>query len=329
VGGRGRAAGVAHRHRGGRPEQLDLLLELQATDSRIRRLEHQLDDLPEQQQLDACLARVEQLEQDHADTRVQLDRAGAAQRQLERETEVLTQRRDAERARLYDGSVANAREMKAVEAEIETTERRISEQEDLLLEVLEKVEQLEASVAALQDAADAERQRIARARPVARDLAVALPPAFGDWDESTVVEVCRGLEAQAGVGMERRHALRLDRRGQRGGVRRGQPRRRPHGGGEGWRTWVTVANPSSRPAEVRLTQRVGLREGEEVAVALWPGTTDAVRTGLPGFLYGWLPLTGSLLLAGLLIAGGMRLYRVGWAVAGLALALVGATFFAV
>lgn len=94
-------------------------------------------------------------------------------------------------------------------------------------------------------------------------------------------------------------------------------------------TFVPRSALGEQPAEVRLTQRVGLREGEEVAVALWPGTTDAVRTGLPGFLYGWLPLTGSLLLAGLLIAGGMRLYRVGWAVAGLALALVGATFFAV
>jgi hypothetical protein len=82
-------------------------------------------------------------------------------------------------------------------------------------------------------------------------------------------------------------------------------------------------------AEVRLTQRIGLQEGDELAVALWPDSTDAIRTGLPGFFYAWLPLTGSLLLAGLLIAGGMRLYRVGWAVAGLALALIGATFFAV
>ena len=81
-------------------------------------------------------------------------------------------------------------------------------------------------------------------------------------------------------------------------------------------------------ADVRLTQRIGLEQGDRLAVALWPDSTDAIRTGLPGFLYAWLPLTGSLLLAALLIAGGMRLYRVGWAVGGLALALIGATFFA-
>ena len=81
-------------------------------------------------------------------------------------------------------------------------------------------------------------------------------------------------------------------------------------------------------SDVRLPQRVGLEKGEELSVALWPDSTDAIRTGLPGFFYGWLPLTGSLLLAALIIAGGMRLYRVGWAVGGLALALIGATFFA-
>lgn len=80
---------------------------------------------------------------------------------------------------------------------------------------------------------------------------------------------------------------------------------------------------------VRLSQRIGLEEGDELAVALWPDDrSEAIRTGLPGFLYGWLPLTGALLLAGVVIAGGMRLYRTGWTVGGLALALIGATFFA-
>lgn len=130
-------------------EQLGLLLELQDTDSRLRRARHQLDDLPEQQRLDASIEQVDRLGRDHDDVRVELDRAGAAQRQLEREVDVLTQRRDAERTRLYDGTVANAREMKAVEAEIETTERRIVEHEELLLEVLETVEGLENRVGEL------------------------------------------------------------------------------------------------------------------------------------------------------------------------------------
>lgn len=149
-------------------EQLDLLLELQSTDHRIRRLQHQLDDLPEQQQLDAVEARADELGRSHADTQVELDRATAEQRQLERETDILTTRRDAERSRLYDGTVHNAREMKAVEAEIETTERRIAEHDDLLLEVMERVEQLEAQAAALLTERDNERRK-AEQLVVARD----------------------------------------------------------------------------------------------------------------------------------------------------------------
>lgn len=151
-------------------EQLDLLLELQSTDSRIRRIQHQLDDLPEQQQLDASIERVAALGREHDDVRVELDRAAAGQRQLEREVDVLTQRRDAERTRLYDGSVANAREMKAVEAEIETTERRILEHEELLLDVLETVEELEKRVQGLASTQAAERELV-RTRTEARDRA--------------------------------------------------------------------------------------------------------------------------------------------------------------
>ena len=129
--------------------ELDLLLELQATDQRVRRLRHQLDDLPEQQQLETVLATASELDRQHDDVRVELERASSRQRQLEREIEVLSERRDVERARLYDGSVGNAREMKAVEAEVETTTRRIDDHEEQLLEVLEQVEGLEATAARL------------------------------------------------------------------------------------------------------------------------------------------------------------------------------------
>jgi uncharacterized protein len=141
------------------PEQLDLLLELQATDSHIRRIEHTLDDLPEQRELQGSEQRLVELERELDDIRVELEGAGGEQRQLEREVDVLSQRRDAERGRLYDGSVANARELQAVEAEIETTVRRITEHEDLLLAALERVETLEARLETVDAALTAERAR--------------------------------------------------------------------------------------------------------------------------------------------------------------------------
>ena len=45
----------------------------------------------------------------------------------------------------------------------------------------------------------------------------------------------------------------------------------PHGGGEGWRAWVAVANPSARPTEVRLTTWSG-RSPQTAREILQPGT---------------------------------------------------------
>lgn len=163
-------------------EQLDLLLELQATDSRVRKLRHQLDDLPEQQQLDEARSQVAAFESELDGVRVELERAGAVQRKLEREIAVLTERRDAERARLYDGTVANARQMKAIEAEVDTTERRITEHEEQLLEAMEQVESLDARAAELQQAAAHQRERVEELESARDDAAKELLAELGELE---------------------------------------------------------------------------------------------------------------------------------------------------
>jgi uncharacterized protein len=171
------------------PEELDALLQLQATDHRVRKLQHLLDDLPEQQRFEVASARVGELGREHDDVRVELERASAEQRQLERETEILSERRDAETVRLYDGSVTNSREARSVEAEIETTKRRIAEHEDQLLEVLETVEGLESRLAELAAAQEASRQE-AEELSVARDDA-----AKGILAELAELQVLRDQQA--------------------------------------------------------------------------------------------------------------------------------------
>jgi uncharacterized protein len=151
-------------------EQLDLLLELQATDHRVRKLQHQLDDLPEQQTLEGHRQRVLELGRDHDETRLELERSSADQRRLEREVDVLGERRDAERARLYDGTVTNQREMQSLEAEIASVDRRVTEHEDELMEVMETVDGLEQRLAGLGAERATEEQRVEEAT-VARDEA--------------------------------------------------------------------------------------------------------------------------------------------------------------
>lgn len=177
-------------------EELDRLLELQRVDSALRRLRHQLSTLDEQRRLDDARTRHDAAIA-HADLVAErLDAARRDQQRVEGEVAALSHRRDEERVRLYEGGLASAREIHAVEAEIASTERRIGEHEDELLVAMERVDVLEvehaAAVAAceelasevvalaaardgmaevvLADVAELERERAARAGVVPLDL---------------------------------------------------------------------------------------------------------------------------------------------------------------
>lgn len=78
--------------------------------------------------------------------------------------------------------------------------------------------------------------------------------------------------------------------------------------------------------EVVLRQPFGPDPGESLAVAVSPGDEVAARTGFAGVMYAWLPLAGALLLASIVLAGGLRLYRTAWVMAGAALAALLVTF---
>ncbi|MBA5226148.1 hypothetical protein [Streptomyces griseoaurantiacus] len=87
------------------------------------------------------------------------------------------------------------------------------------------------------------------------------------------------------------------------------------------------AGSVARP-RVRLDTSVGVRTGEVLTVVVKPGTDEVVRSGPAGVLYAWLPLGGALVLAGVVVAGGLRLRRTAWVMGGSGLALVTAAFVA-
>ncbi|MCM2419784.1 hypothetical protein [Streptomyces sp. RKAG293] len=80
--------------------------------------------------------------------------------------------------------------------------------------------------------------------------------------------------------------------------------------------FVPTGPATARP-RVTITRSVTHRTGEKLKVAVEPGTDDVVRTGWSGVLYAWVPLGGALLLAALVLAGGLRMPRSAWT-AGLA-----------
>lgn len=82
---------------------------------------------------------------------------------------------------------------------------------------------------------------------------------------------------------------------------------------------------SARP-EVRIDEAVTRGTGEQLGVAVRPGTDEVVRTGPAGILHAWVPLAGAMLLAALVIGGGLRMRRTAWTCALLGATLMGATF---
>nr|WP_228454249.1 hypothetical protein [Streptomyces alkaliphilus] len=80
------------------------------------------------------------------------------------------------------------------------------------------------------------------------------------------------------------------------------------------------------PPSVVLAQSVGRSAGETMSVVLRPGTVEAVRTGGPGVMEAALPFAGALMLASLVVGGGMRMARTGWTIGISGIILLGGIF---
>ncbi|MDQ0795912.1 hypothetical protein [Streptomyces sp. B1I3] len=87
------------------------------------------------------------------------------------------------------------------------------------------------------------------------------------------------------------------------------------------------AESRERPG-VTIERSVAVRKGDRFPVVVKPGTGEVVRTGAPGFLHAWLPFGGALVLAALLIGGGLRMPRTAWGAGIAGAALLAATFVA-
>lgn len=90
----------------------------------------------------------------------------------------------------------------------------------------------------------------------------------------------------------------------------------------------TPSDDGSARSRVSVDKSVAAKKGDRFPVVVKPDTFEVVRTGTPGFLHAWVPLGGALVLAGLVIGGGLRLPRVGWGAGIAGGALLMATFVA-
>lgn len=140
-------------------ETLLRLLDLQTEDSAIKRLNERRANLPEARRLAEINATLAELNADLEIAQKQHDEIERAQRRLEGEIEVLEQKAGKEEQRMFSGTVANPKELSALQAEVASLKKRRSSLEDELLEVMVQREQASATLERItQDRDEAARE---------------------------------------------------------------------------------------------------------------------------------------------------------------------------
>ena len=107
--------------------------------------------------MERAAARVREIEGRVGERKLAIDEVATHQRRLESDIDSLGMKADAERRRQYDGSVANPKELQSIEAEVTSIRNRISVKEDELLEIMERREELESGLPALEAELEAAR----------------------------------------------------------------------------------------------------------------------------------------------------------------------------
>ncbi|MER5429248.1 hypothetical protein [Streptomyces sp. NPDC002588] len=96
-----------------------------------------------------------------------------------------------------------------------------------------------------------------------------------------------------------------------------------------WGPYTPVSAGSTARARVEIEKSVAVKKGQTYAVVVEPDGDEVVRSGPAGILFAWVPLGGALLLASVVVAGGLGRARWGWVLAGSGVALLTAAFVAV
>ncbi|MFE7841019.1 hypothetical protein ACFU53_34665 [Streptomyces sp. NPDC057474] len=95
-----------------------------------------------------------------------------------------------------------------------------------------------------------------------------------------------------------------------------------------WGPYEPVSTGSRARERVDVERSVAVETGETYTVVVKPGSSDVVRTGPAGLLHAWVPLGGALLLASVVVAGGLRMVRSAWMLGGAGIALITAAWVA-
>ncbi|WP_243725833.1 zinc ribbon domain-containing protein [Actinomadura rubrisoli] len=125
------------------------LIDLQDLDSSLDRLAHRRRTLPELAGIERLEGRLTELRDAIVAAETQVGDLEREQRKAEQDVDQVRSRADRDRGRLDSGQVSSAKDLSGLQAEIESLQRRQSDLEEVVLEIMERTEEAEGRVAAL------------------------------------------------------------------------------------------------------------------------------------------------------------------------------------
>jgi predicted nucleic acid-binding Zn-ribbon protein len=187
------------------------LIELQELDLSIDRLEQRRRELEQGTEVSEARRRAEESEERLGELKLALDSVLREEARLDNETTSLDLRIQAEQGRLYDGSVANPRELQSIEAEISNLRSRKARLEDEELDQMERREEMESKLPALESQVKEARDRLAEVEGSAEreltDVAAAIARHRGERErlvpefDEDLLDLYESLRSQKrGVG---------------------------------------------------------------------------------------------------------------------------------
>jgi uncharacterized protein len=143
------------------PGEMDSLLALQELDLSIDRLSSRKKELESEAELRGAGERMAETEARLGELQMGLDAVSTEQRRLETTIDMLQHKIDDETKRLFDGTVANPKELQSIEAEVGSLRNRKSRVEDELLDQMERREDMERRQRLLESELAEARARLA------------------------------------------------------------------------------------------------------------------------------------------------------------------------
>ncbi|XRQ13392.1 zinc ribbon domain-containing protein [Actinomadura welshii] len=125
------------------------LLDLQELDASLDRLAHRRRTLPELAEIERLEGRLTELRDAIVAAETEAGDLQREQKKAEQDVDQVRTRADRDQKRLDSGQVSSAKDLGNLQAEIESLQRRQSDLEEVVLEIMERSEEAEGRVAAL------------------------------------------------------------------------------------------------------------------------------------------------------------------------------------